>query len=189
MTTLAAIQGEGWVVVGYDSRVTEDNRFYILPKDAPKLIKNGPYLLSAAGDMRAINLLAHAFKPPVPTLNEVGEKLDRFITNKFIPALKHCLEENGYGGKEDQESYYFAVVNATVYEIGTDFSWARDLNGIYAIGSGSAYALGAMYGQINGSKRTLPSCRTIVKNAMQIASQLDPSTGEPVTTVVQQMQK
>jgi ATP-dependent protease HslVU (ClpYQ) peptidase subunit len=186
MTTLAAIQGDGWVVVGYDSRVTEDNRFYILPKDAPKLVRNGSYLLSAAGDMRAINLLAHTFKPPAPTINEVGERLDRFITNKFIPALKSCLEENGYG-KDDQESYFLVIVNATVYEIGTDFSWARDIHGIYSIGSGSAYALGAIYAQMSGKKRTLPLSRSIVKNALQVAAQLDPGTGEPTTTVVQQL--
>jgi ATP-dependent protease HslVU (ClpYQ) peptidase subunit len=185
MTTLAAIQGDGWVVVGYDSKVMEDNRSYVLPRDNSKLVKNGPYLLSAAGDMRAINLLAFTFKPPIPPVNELADKLDRFITNKFIPALKACLEENGYG-KEEQDSYFLVVINATVYEIGTDFSWARDQEGIYSIGSGSAYALGAIYSQMVGKKRTLPSCRSIVKNAMLIAAKLDPGTGEPVTTVVQQ---
>jgi hypothetical protein len=34
MTTIAAVQGDGWAVIGYDSRITEEEgRSYILPKD------------------------------------------------------------------------------------------------------------------------------------------------------------
>jgi hypothetical protein len=70
LTTIAAIQGEGWAVIGYDSRVTEDNRIFVLPKDSGKVVKNGHYIFGAAGDMRAVNLLAHTFKPPVPTTTD-----------------------------------------------------------------------------------------------------------------------
>jgi ATP-dependent protease HslVU (ClpYQ) peptidase subunit len=185
MTTLAAIQGEGWAVIGYDSRVTEENRLYLLPKDNPKLVKNGPYFLGAAGDMRAINLMAHSFKPPIPTNNEVGEKLDKFITSKFIPELKSCFEENGYGKEGEQDSYIMVVVNGTIYELGSNYEWARDSRGIYALGSGASYALGAMFSELSTKKRTLTVARAIVKNSVQIATQLDPGTGEPVNTVVQ----
>jgi hypothetical protein len=42
VTTIAAVQGEGWAVVGYDSRVSEeDGRAYTLPKDNGKIVKNG----------------------------------------------------------------------------------------------------------------------------------------------------
>jgi hypothetical protein len=39
MTTVAAIQGENWVVVGYDSRVTEEQKIYTLPKENGKLLR------------------------------------------------------------------------------------------------------------------------------------------------------
>jgi len=91
VTTIAAIQGEGWAVVAYDSRVTEENRAYVLPKDAGKVVRNGSYILGAAGDMRAVNLLAHTLKPPVPAPTDVGIKLDKFISSKFVPALKACF--------------------------------------------------------------------------------------------------
>lgn len=185
MTTLAAIQGEGWAVVGFDSRVTEDNKIYYLPKDNSKLVKNGPYFLGAAGDMRAINLMAHALKPPAPTPSEVGEKLDRFITSKFIPALKLCFEQNGYGKDGEQDSFIMVVVNATIYELGSNYEWARDTRGLYALGSGGSYALGAMYADLMGKNRTLSMAKAAVKNAVQIAAQLDPGTSEPVVTLVQ----
>ena len=63
MTTIAAIQGEGWAVVAYDSRVCEDNRSFILPKDAGKVVRNGQYILGAAGDMRALRLLTSSTVP------------------------------------------------------------------------------------------------------------------------------
>lgn len=185
MTTLAAIQGEGWAVVGFDSRVTEENRIYHLPKDNSKIVKNGPYFLGAAGDMRAINLLAHAFKPPVPHDNEVGEKLDRFITSKFVPALKTCFEHNGYGKDGEQDSFIMVVVNATIYELGANYEWARDTRGIYALGSGAPYALGSMFSELNGKNKTLTSAKAAVKNAVQISAQLDPGTSEPVIMLVQ----
>jgi hypothetical protein len=61
LTTIAAIQGPSWAAIAYDSRVTEENRIFVLPKDAGKVVKNGQYIFGAAGDMRAVNLLAHTF--------------------------------------------------------------------------------------------------------------------------------
>ena len=94
MTTIAAVQGEGWVVVGCDSRVTENQeRIFTLAKENGKVVKNGNYLLGAAGDMRAINLLTHVFKPPVINPTTHGVRLDKFMTAVFIPELKKCFED------------------------------------------------------------------------------------------------
>ena len=94
MTTIAAVQGDGWSVIGYDSRVSEeDGRSYILPKDNAKVFKNGHYIIGVAGDMRAINILAHVFKPPTCTATTLGIKLDKFMTAVFIPELKETFEK------------------------------------------------------------------------------------------------
>jgi hypothetical protein len=84
VTTIAAVQGSGWAVVGFDSRVVDESRVYILPSNAGKIVRNGDYLLGAAGDMRAINLLGNVLKPPVPNPRDEGIRLDRFISSKFI---------------------------------------------------------------------------------------------------------
>jgi len=102
VTTIAAVQGENWAVVGYDSRVTEENeKIYTLPKDNGKLFKNGAYLIGVAGDMRAINLLSFVFKPPAITPTTYGVKLDKFMTAIFIPELKKCFEDNSYSKDGD----------------------------------------------------------------------------------------
>lgn len=189
MTTIAAMQGDGWAVVGYDSRVTEDNRIFTLPKDAGKVVKNGSYILGAAGDMRAVNLLAHTFKPPVPAPTDVGTKLDKFISSKFIPALKMCFDEAQYGEKGEQDSSVLVVIHGRVYEIGSGYDWCLDEAGIYAFGSGGSYALGAMHAAAVGKKRTMSHARANVRSAVEIATGLDPASGEPVHILVQSFNK
>lgn len=185
MTTLAAIQGEGWAVIGYDSRVTEDNRIFVLPKDAGKVVKNGPYIFGAAGDMRAVNLLAHTFKPPVPAANDYGIKLDKFISSKFVPQLKQVFDDAQYGEKGEQDSTVLVVVHGRIYEIGSGYDWCLDESGIYSMGSGSQYALGAMHASLEGKKRTMGTARSVVKSAVGYAAKLDPSTGEPIYVITQ----
>ncbi len=48
MTTLAAFQGNGWAVIGADSRATDDGgRVFNLA--TPKIIDNNGYLIATSG--------------------------------------------------------------------------------------------------------------------------------------------
>ena len=186
MTTIAAVQGESWAVVGYDSRVTEDNsKIYTLPKDNGKLFKNGNYLIGCAGDLRAINILAYVFKPPVCSPTAYGVRLDKFMTAVFIPELKKCFEEASYSKDGEHDSQLLVVINGTVYEIAEDYAWGRDESGVYTIGSGSSYAQGALLATLETRKRTLGTAKSLVRQAITIASRLDPSTSPPIYVSVQ----
>lgn len=186
MTTIASIQGEGWSVVGFDSRVSEDSgRYYTLPKHMSKVSSNSGYLIGAAGDMRAVNIVTNVFKP-TSAGDLTGTKLDKFMTSKFIPELKQCLEENNYGKEGEQESYIFVSVNGTVYEIGSNYDWCHDDYGVYGIGSGANYALGALYALVEPiDKRTVEECKVYMRNALSISARLDSNTGAPFHVVVQ----
>ena len=178
MTTIAAVQGEGWSVIGYDSRVSEEEgRTYILPKDNGKVFKNGNYIIGVAGDVRAINLLAHVFKPPVCTINTIGVKLDKFMTAVFIPELKKCFEEASYSKDGDHESQIIVLVNGSVYEIGEDYSWCHDVVG--------AYALGVLNALSEGKKRTLTNARSAIKTALAVSAKFDNKTAEPFYLLTQ----
>lgn len=92
MTTILGIQGDGFAVIGVDSRVSEipdegvTTQIVTLTETNSKVNSNGRYLIGAAGDVRAINILHHAFKPPECPPNLRGKKLDHFFTVKFIPS-------------------------------------------------------------------------------------------------------
>jgi len=187
VTTIIAVQGQSWAVVGFDSRVTEESgRSYVLGRGSAKVLKNGPYLLGAAGDVRAINILAYAFSPPKPTPDLVGVRLDRFITSQFVPALRECFEDHGYAARESKEqashgSVVLAIIHGQIYEIGEDYAWVRDTTGIYSFGSGGDYALGAMYATSGDSfaNSGVTETQRIVRESLNVAARLDVGTGPP----------
>jgi ATP-dependent protease HslVU (ClpYQ) peptidase subunit len=192
MTTIVAVQGSGWAVVGYDSQVTEeDGRRYTMARGSSKVAKNGEYLLGAAGDVRAINILAYAFAPP-KVGDLTGVRLDRFITSRFVPALRACFEAQGYAASKEskeiaeQGSVVLVVVNGTIYVIGEDYSWVRDSGAIYAFGSGGDYALGALYSYgIEKVTSRVDVAQDLIRNSLAVASKLDPGTGAPFHIMTQ----
>lgn len=194
MTTIVAVQGPSWAVVGFDSQVTEDDsRRYTMSRGSSKVVKNGEYILGAAGDVRAINILTHAFRPPVIG-GLLGVKLDRFITSRFIPALRSCFESQGYSAptKDSQEiaeqgSKVIAVANGVIYIIGEDYSWVRDATGVYAFGSGGDYAAGALFALGAGAVQATSMMDTekMIRKSLVVAASLDAGTGSPFHVVTQ----
>ena len=184
MTTIAAVQGDGWAVVGYDSRVTtitDGGRYYTLPKGNAKLVKNGDYLIGTAGDLRVVNILSYSFKPPVPPKTKTN--LDKFMINTFVPAIKTCFENEGINQKEGTGADLLIVVRGKVYELGEHFEWSPDVNQVYAIGSGASYALGSLYTNIK--KNSLTQAQASIRQALEVSALLDPYTGSPFTVVTQ----
>lgn len=202
MTTIVGVQGDGYSMICTDSRISsfdESGMAYqitTLGTGTCKVAPNGRYLLGAAGDVRAINILHHVFAPPTPPFTESGAKLDHFITQKFIPILRNCFENTGYATPDKDDKNHIAehasqilvVVNGTIYIIDGDYSWTSDKSGIYAIGTGSSYALGALYALSNGKELTIAKARTAVNKALSIASKFDPYTGAPFQTFVQEQE-
>lgn len=205
MTTIIAVQGDGFCVIGVDSRVStfEDSGYaaqiMTLREGTTKVASNGKYLLGVAGDVRAINILHHVFQPPQAPVNTTGKKLDEFMTAKFVPALRECFEQQGYASPESNEekkhiaehdSTVLVAANGSIYVIDGDYSWASDATGIYALGSGGAYALGAMQA-IFGSKRkiTIPIAKSLCLKSLNVAAKFDPYTGAPYALFVQETNK
>ena len=200
MTTILGIQGEGFAVLAADTRITsflEDGPAYhmtTLSQGVSKITTNGKYLIGAAGDLRAINLLTHAFAPPPAPPADRGKKLDHFMTVKFIPALRACFDLHGYSPPENKEnknhnaeqaSSLLVVINATIYLIDSDYSWLTDASGLYAVGSGSDYALGAVHSLAGGKKLSAIQAKGICLKSLSIAAKLDPHTGSPYHTYIQ----
>lgn len=182
MTTIAAVRGDGWVVVGYDSRVSDEDagRVYTLPAGQGKVVQKGDYLIGVAGNVRGLNVIAHVFTPP--PLPAKRTSMDKFMTSVFVPALMKCFLENAVGKERDSECTLLVAVRGEVYEIGGEFDWCRDERGVYAVGSGGAFALGALYATTREGMTQATAMR-MVKNAVTIATQLDSGSGIPVTVV------
>lgn len=200
MTTIIGIQGPDYALVCSDSRIsTMDeggfaSQITTLGSNSAKIAENGKYLLGAAGDMRAINILHHAFQPPPVPPSTTSKKLDNFITTKFVPALRECFEKQGYASPENDSATHIAqhgstimtVVSGNIYVVDGDYSWTSDINGLYALGTGSSYALGALQALGSSKKMTVTQAKRIAIKAINIASKFDPYTGAPFHTYIQE---
>lgn len=200
MTTIVGIQGDNFVVIANDSRVSDmDSSGYVsqimtVRQGSGKVAKNGKYLLGAAGDMRAINILHHVFNPPTPPVNTLGTKLDKFFTNRFIPDLRECFDSQGYSAPENDQSEHvaeqgsliLAAVHATIYVVDSTYSWASDNSGLYALGTGAPYALGALKALFPKKKLTATQAKSLALKALTVAANYDPHTGPPFYAHIQE---
>lgn len=203
MTTIVAIQGDNFAVVCSDSRIaTVDDDGYVsqittLKEGVGKIAPNGKYLLGAAGDMRAINLLHHVYQPPAVPPGTVGKKLDQFFTSKVVPSLRECFEQQGYALPDNNEKKHIAehdstiliCISGTIYVVEGDYSWTSDAQNFYALGTGSSYALGALQVARGKRKISISQAKTLALKALSVAAKFDPHTGAPFHTFVQEAPK
>lgn len=201
MTTILAVQGESFAVIGTDSRISSldesGNAFQVttLSTGSAKVAENGRYLIGVAGDVRAINIVHHAFSPPNPPAKTLGRALDAFMTKSFVPALRQTFDQQGYSVPEretsqhiaEQSSQILVAIHGCIYVIESDYGWTSDRTGIYAIGTGSTYALGALFSLIGSrQEQTVARAKKNIIRALTIASRFDPHTGAPFQTFVQE---
>jgi ATP-dependent protease HslVU (ClpYQ) peptidase subunit len=178
VTTIVALCKNGNVTMGADSQVTDGNRKNNHVK-MEKISKKNGYLIAGSGDSQPCDVLQHIFVPPVPTAKE-KEDMYHFMISKFVPAMRECLEENGYkNDKEDKESGFNMIIayNGEVFDIGDDLSVVLNQDGIYGVGAGSPFAIGALYAGAS------------VTEALEIAAKNDVYTSGPFQVIRQQKSK
>lgn len=186
MTTLVAIQGDGWSVIGCDSRASdEDGRYMELATS--KIVNNNGVLIAVSGASRGGNITQFGWKPPKPRVNE---DLDIFMTQKFIPSMREAFIKSGFEGKEDgdaawHDSNLLVSVRGVIYPIFNDYSWDREARRVYYAGSGGDVALGALEA-LNYTKLTTPeSAEKVLRKAIEIACKHDIYSGGEIHTYVQ----
>lgn len=144
MTTLIAFQHEDFCLIAADSQTTG----YDIASDCStmgKIAKNGKFLVSAAGLVRGINLIQHAFVPPVAPRKG---NLDKFMVTQFVPALRKLFIQSGYdikseGDPASHDNDFIVAVNGTLYFIDEAYGLERTKNKLYATGTGFKLAIGA----------------------------------------------
>lgn len=186
MTTLAAIQGDGWTVIGCDSRASDDDGRY-MDLATPKIINNNGVLIAVSGASRGGNIAQFGWKPPKPSYSE---DLDIFMTKKFIPSMRVAFQEAGFEGKEDgdaawQDSNLLVSVRGVLYPIFSDYSWDREARNVYYAGSGGDLALGALEALHYNKISTPEAAEKVLKKAIEIACKHDIYSGGAIHTYVQ----
>lgn len=166
MTTIVAVQHKNGFVVAADSQITDGDRPFI-SKDVPKISKVGQYVIAGAGVSRYCDIIQFGWTPPVYD----GSDEYTFLVSKFIPEMRKAHEETGYTLKDDDSFQFIVGLNNKLFYITNDYSVIRTNTGIYGVGSGSLYAIGALFAGAN------------IKEAVQIAIKLDINSGGRIQIV------
>ncbi len=176
MTTIVGICKNGNVTLGADSQVTDDDRRHNSVV-MEKITKNNGYLIAGSGDATPCDILQHIFVPPIPTLTE-RKNLYKFMITKFVPDMRECLEENSWkpDPKDDSTFNMLIAYDGELFDIGSDFSVLLNNDGIYGVGNGSKYAIGALYAGAS------------IDKALEIAAHNDIYTSGPFQIIRQQKQ-
>jgi ATP-dependent protease HslVU (ClpYQ) peptidase subunit len=150
MTTIVGVQLEHGCVIVSDSRIAAGGKVYT-HTDMVKAVERGSYIISGAGDYRALQVVLHGWTPPLVTV-KAKTNLYEFMINKVIPSLKATLTEAGVDfGKSSNDSddkfdlSLLIAVNGTLFEIDPEFAVGMNSTGFYGIGSGGDYAVGALH--------------------------------------------
>lgn len=171
MTTIVGVQNADGCVIASDSRVAEGGKVYTHP-EMVKAVERGNYIVAGAGDYRALQVVLHGWNPPMVTA-KAKQNLYEFVINKVAPSLKATLLEAGidFGKSTDNDDKFelqlIIGINGTLFELDSDFAVAMNDTGLYAIGSGGDYALGALHAGVS------------VLDAMRIAAINNNGTSAP----------
>lgn len=186
MTTLIAFQHEDFCVIAADTQTTGyDMRSDCSPMG--KIAKNGKYLVSAAGLVRGMNLIQHAFTPPAPPRTK---DLDKFMVTSFIPILRKTFAVSGYDIKSDGvpasfENDFIVAVNGTLYFIDEGYGLERTKDKIYCTGTGMKLALGAAHALGIDECDDYEEAIDILEAAVKAAIRYDINSGGQVQIALQ----
>lgn len=181
MTTIAAIQGDGWVAMGADTQGTY-NEYRIVKMKGDKVHNNNGILIAGCGQGRGLDLLQKAWIAPKPKQKLSVNKLDTWMARVFIPKMRKLFIDSGYDMKDDgdfaqHESVFLIAVQGTLYIVDDDYSFDRDERNYITSGSGGDFAQGALYALGAGIFKTAEAAGKALKVAVDAAKDFDTNSG------------
>ncbi len=185
MTTLAAVQGDGWCVIGAETRASDEDGHPIQVATG-KIFKNGPAVIAGAGSVRGCNILQFGWKAPKRTIAST----DIYITKSFIPAMRKAFLDAGYDMKSDttaaeNDNDLIVAIGGVIYSVAGDYSWERCKGNLYVAGSGGKLALGALAYAGADKAQTPEQADKFIRKAIEAAIRYDVFSGGAVDTVTQ----
>ncbi len=145
MTTVIGIQGKEGCILAADSRTTDETGRPYCHEYVEKITERGHYMIACSGDADACDIIQHQWNPPKPP--KLDKSHYKFMVTEVSTSLKQCLKDKGYEkDKSDKDAGFLVLIalNGTLYEIDETCTISMRDDGIYGIGSGSKYAIGAL---------------------------------------------
>jgi ATP-dependent protease HslVU (ClpYQ) peptidase subunit len=172
LTTIIGIQNKDHCLLIADSRITDDSGRTYTHSTMAKISKRGKFLIAGAGTTQPCDIVQHVWRPPTPPPTAYKD-LYHYMIADVVPSIRATLAVNGYTPdkeSEDPDFIFLVALGGTIFEIDDTLSVLLRDDGIYGIGSGSPYAIGALHAGATW------------RQAMQIATKNNIYTAPPFIT-------
>jgi ATP-dependent protease HslVU (ClpYQ) peptidase subunit len=167
MTTIAGLQKYiGWEMAADGQTTSADRPFESMLQ--PKIVMRADYTFACAGKGYACDVAAFHWSPPESTADVTHGGMYAHLVKNVVPSLRREFDRAGVTFEADEAFQMLIAHRELIAQIESDFTVLLADNGLYAIGSGAAYALGAMEAGAD------------VDEAVRIASRFDIWTGSQV---------
>lgn len=169
MTTIIAKRNpeKGTVDIAWDSQSTGMNVM-----STQKVVNvNDQFYVGFAGRSRFSNILSYAEVPPIHQSDIQAPHFDArgYLITRVVPSWVETLQEAVGRIPEDKDDWpngvALIVIAGRIFEVDRDFTVSESEGDVFGIGSGAAYALGAI------------AAGKSIEKAIQIAADLDLYTG------------
>lgn len=150
MTTIAVSWSEDKCVVMSESGITDES-FHTAPP-MNKIVRQGDWLISCAGEDRTCDVLQYITKYPVipPTLKKKSNDEDwyKFLVKRIIPIIRKSAQDElsldtKDGVAELPDSELMLITHGRAFSISATLGISR-VKPYWAIGSGGSLALGSL---------------------------------------------
>lgn len=173
MTTIIGVEYTDHCLIMADSRVTDDDGRVFSHPVMRKIANRGDVIIAGAGEVVPCDIAQNIWTPPTVTVKDKKDPY-RYMIIKAMPSLRKCLIENGYNFDEPKDKVdvgqrfqFLIAVGGEIFDVDEELAVMKSEKGMYAIGSGGPYALGALYANAEPG------------DAMRIASEISAFTSAP----------
>ena len=172
MTCVVGIEHEAGVTIGTDSAAVDGDD---ISTSCPKVFRRGDYLIGYSESFRVGQVLAYRAK-------FAGQRCDdplEHLVTVFVDELRRAVHQAGATSTDTPDELAGPLLVAfrrRLYTIDTDYAVHPTLDGYAAVGSGAAYALGALH-----ATDGLPHPRGRVEAALAAAATHCTSVRPPFT--------
>lgn len=172
MTCIVGLVSDGDVYIGGDSASVWGDEIRRI--SGKKVFHNGKLLIGCAGSPRMHQLLQYHLNIRI---QRQDQGIMNYMVNDFVEAVRECFKAHGFSRIENNEESggtFLVGYRGRLFGIHTDFQVDENHGGHEAIGSGRAYALGALL-----TTGEIMSPRDRIKKALWAASHFSSSVMGP----------
>ena len=142
MTCIVGLEHKGKVYIGGDSAAVENSNLQLT--DSPKVFMKQGLIIGYTWSFRMGQVIQYA--DAFPEIKKSAGNYD-YLIEVFVPYLRDLFKDAGWlkiENSRDEGGQFLIGIRGQLFEINSDFSVLKMIDGFNAVGSGAYYALGAL---------------------------------------------